>query len=67
MLIKNCAPFTNCIRKKNTQIGNAKDIDIVMLMNDLIEYNDNYSKTSGSIWYYCRDELFLTNGITTEI
>ena len=29
---KNCAPFTNCISEiNNTQIDNAKDIDIVML------------------------------------
>ena len=28
---KNCAPFTNCINEiNNTQIDNAKDIDIVM-------------------------------------
>ena len=42
---KNCAPFTNCISEiNNTQIDNAKDIDIVMPMYNLIEYNDNYSK-----------------------
>ena len=30
---KNCAPFTNCISEiNNTQIDNAKDIDIVMPM-----------------------------------
>ena len=27
-----------------------------MLTYDLIEYSDNYSKTSGSIWKYYRDE-----------
>ena len=27
-----------------------------MPMYDLIEYNDNYSKTSGSLWQYYRDE-----------
>ena len=44
---KNCAPFTNCISGiDNTQIDNAKDIDIVMPMYNLIEYSDNYSKTS---------------------
>ena len=48
---KNCAPFTKCISKiNNTEIDNAKDIDIVMPMYNLIEYNDNYSKTSGSLW-----------------
>ena len=35
---KNCAPFTNCISEiNNTQIYNAKDIDIVMPMYNLIE------------------------------
>ena len=34
---KNCAPFTNCISEiNNTQIDNAKDIDIVMPMYNLI-------------------------------
>ena len=48
---KNCAPFTKCIcRINNTEIDNAKDIDIVMPMYNLIEYSDNYSKTSGSLW-----------------
>ena len=46
---KDCAPFTNCISEiNNTQIDNAKDVDIVMPMYNLIEYSDNYAKTSGS-------------------
>ena len=54
---KNCAPFTNCISEiNNTQIDNAKDIDIVVPMYNLIEYSDNYAKTSGSLWQYFRDE-----------
>ena len=44
---KNCAPFTNCISEiNNTQIDNAKDIDIVMSLYYLLEYSDNYVKTS---------------------
>ena len=47
IIFNNCAPFTNCISKiTNTQIDNAKYIDIVMPMYNLIEYSDNYSKTS---------------------
>ena len=54
---KNCAPFTNCISEiNNTQIDNAKGIDIVMPMYNLIEYSDNYTKTSESLWQYYRDE-----------
>ena len=47
VIFKNCAPFTNCITEiNNTDIDNAKDIDIVMPMYNFIEYSDNYSKTS---------------------
>ena len=46
---KNCAPF-NCISEiYSTQIDNAKDIDIVMPMYNLIEYSDNYAKKSESL------------------
>ena len=47
VIFKNCAPFTSFISEINkTQIDNSKDIDIVMPIYDLIEYSDNYSKTS---------------------
>ena len=56
VIFKNCAPFTNCISEiNNMQIDNAKDIDIVMPMYNLIEYSDNYAKTTGSLWQYCKD------------
>ena len=54
---KNCAPFVKCISIiNNTEIDNDKDIDIVMPMYNLIEYSDNYSKTSGSLWQYYKDD-----------
>ena len=57
VVFKNCAPFTNCISEiNNTQVDNAKDIDIVMPLYNLIAYTDNYAKTSGSLWQYYRDE-----------
>ena len=56
VIFKNCAPFTNCISKiNNTQIDNAEYIDTVMPMYNLIEYSDNYSKASESLWQYCKD------------
>ena len=56
-IFKNCAPFINCKSEiNNTEIDNAKDIDIVIQMYDLIEYSDNYSKTSGSLWQYYKDK-----------
>ena len=49
VIFKNCALFINCISEiNNTQIDNAKDIDIVMPMYNLIVYGDNCSKASGS-------------------
>ena len=57
VILKNCAPFTNCITEiNNTQVDDAQDL---MFMCNLIEYSDAYSKTSGSLWQYNRDELAL--------
>ena len=39
----------------NTDIDNAKDIDIVMPMYNLINYSDNYAKTSGSLYQHYKD------------
>ena len=47
---KNCAPFTS--RKSdidNVEIDYCHNIDIVMPIYNLIEYSDNYAKTSGSL------------------
>ena len=56
VIFKNCAPLTNCISKiNNTQIDNIEYTDIVMPMYNLIEYSDNYSKTSGILRQYCKD------------
>ena len=50
-------PFTDCRSEiNNTQIDNAKDLDVVMPMYNLIEYSENYSKTSGGLWQYHRDD-----------
>ena len=57
VVFKNWAPFSKCISKlNNTEIDNAQDIDTVISMYNLIEYRDNYSKTSGSFWQYCKDK-----------
>ena len=42
--------FTDCISEiNNTEVDNARDIDVVMSMYKLIEYIGNYSKASGSL------------------
>ena len=55
LAFKNSAPFTICISKINVLIDNAKDLDVVMPMYNLIEYSKNYRKTTGSLWNYYRD------------
>ena len=66
VIFKNCAPFTNCISDiNNRQVDNAKDIDIVMPMYNLIEDSDSYSKTSGSLWQYCKDIPAVNNNDDT--
>ena len=55
VIFKNCAPFMNCIREiSNTQVDNAKHIDIVIPICNLIEYSNSYSKISGSLWQSCK-------------
>ena len=57
VIFKNWWPFTKCISKINdTKIDNDQDIDIVMPIYNLIEYSNDYSKTSGSLWQYYKDE-----------
>ena len=62
VIFKNYTPFTDCITEINdTQIDDGQKIDVVMPMYNLIEYSDAYSKTSGSLQQYYRDEPALHN------
>ena len=55
---KNCAPFSICTTKINDIfIDEANHIYIPMPMYNLIDYSDNYSDTSGSLWQFKRDEV----------
>ena len=56
VIFKNCPPFTNCISEINSM-----QIDNVMPMYNLIEYSNNYAKTRGSLWQYCKDILAKDN------
>ena len=57
LAFKNNAPFINCISKINgVKIDNAEDLDIVMPIYNLLEYSKNYTKTTGNLWNYYRDE-----------
>ena len=58
VVFKNCAPFKDCRTEINdTFVDNADFINITMPMYNLIEYSDNYSDTSGSLWDFKRDEI----------
>ena len=57
---KNCAPFTKCVNDEH--VDNADYLDIVRSMYNLIEYSDNYSDTSRSLWQFKRDEQGMNNG-----
>ena len=61
-VFKNCAVLTNSISNiNNMSIDNAKEIDVVMPIYNLIEYMNIYSKTSESLWQHYRDEPALDN------
>ena len=50
---KNCASFSSCTTKINDVfVDEANHIYIAMPMYNLIEYSDNYSDTSGSLWQF---------------
>ena len=62
VIFKNCAPLNDWISKiSNTQIDNTKDLRVVM--PNLIQYSNNYSKTSGGLWQYYRN---VPNDILTN-
>ena len=68
VVFKNCALFVNCITKlNNTQLVNSKGINVVMPMYNLIEFSSSYSKTSGGLWQYYRDEQALTDIATLDV
>ena len=54
---KNCTSFINCITKVDeTTIDDAEDLDLVMPIYNLIEYNSNYSYITGSLRFYSKGE-----------
>ena len=54
----NCSPFRKCRTEINeTFIDEAEHINIAMPMYNLIEYSNNCSDTSGSLWQFKKDEI----------
>ena len=59
---KSCAPFTRCVIHINDEyVETAKNLDTIMPMYNLIEYSDNYSDLSGSLYQFKRDEFPMDN------
>ena len=57
-----CEPFSTCKAEINGVFaGKANHIYIAMPMCNLIEYSDNYSDTSGSLWEFRRDDVPVNN------
>ena len=64
---KNCAPFKDCRTEINdTFVDYADFINIAMPMYNLIEYSDNYSDSSGSLWSFKRDEVTNNADVTND-
>ena len=60
--LKNCAPFSKCITKiDGTTKDDAEDLDFVMPMYNLIGHSSNYFETTGSLWFYSKDEATIFN------
>ena len=67
VVFKNCALFEKCRTEINeTFIDEATHINITMPMCNLIEYIDNYSDTSGSLWHFKRDEITNNADVTND-
>ena len=57
LALKNNVPFFSCITNINgTLVENAEDLDVVIPMYNLLYYNENYKKTTRSLWNYYRDD-----------
>ena len=57
VILKNFALFTDCITEtNNTKVDKGKDLDVVMSMDNLVEFRDNNSRATGSLWKYQKDE-----------
>ena len=64
---KNCAPFKDCRTEINDTFGDYGDfINIALPMYNLIEYSDNYSDSSGSLWDFKRDGIANKVHVTND-
>ena len=65
---KNCAAFMKWITHINDEhVDRAENLDNTMSMYNLIQYSDNNSDTSGSLWQFKRDEKSINNGVPANV
>ena len=66
-VFKNCAPFEDCRTEINDIfVDYANFLNITVPMYNLIEYSDNYSDASGSLWDFKRDEIVNNADVTND-
>ena len=57
-----CAPFSTCKTEiDDVSVDEGDHIYIAMPMYNFIEFSDNYSDTSGSLWQFKKDEVPANN------
>ena len=58
MAFKNCHPFIRAVVHLNDEhVGTAENLDLTVgCLYNLIEYSDNYSDTTASLYHYKRPE-----------
>ena len=67
VVFKYFAPFKDCRTEiDDTFVDCADFINITMPMYNLVEYSDNYSDTSGSLWKFKRDEIIINADVTND-
>ena len=66
LIQKNLHPFTKSVIHLNDQrVESAENLDLIMNMYNLIEYSDNYSDSTGSLYHYKRQEPLPNNANLT--
>ena len=63
---KNCHSFIKCkINLNDTHVEDTNNLDIIKNMYNLIEYSDNYSDSTASLYQFKRQELLANNADLT--
>ena len=64
---KNCHPFTKSVIHLNDEyVEDSDNLDIIMNMCNLIEYSDNYSDFTASLYHFKRQEPLANNAALTD-